>query len=152
MVTIAVEDGATHIFNELLRERETTIFFLKIPNWSYDYDCWEGWCNDLFNNRSQINWSYDNDWIGGWVANSCWQQEIFSKNPNMILWLLLMWMMVQRFRESGHLKSPGDTPAPGKTLFLDLKAGKTHIGPKNNSKQLLRPCCYTGGPIIRSNV
>ena len=31
----------------------------------------------------------------------------------------------------------------GKTLFLDLKAGKRHIGQKNNSKQLLFYWCYT---------
>ena len=30
-----------------------------------------------------------------------------------------------------------------KTLFLDFRVGKTHIGPKNNSKQLLRWWCYT---------
>ena len=30
-----------------------------------------------------------------------------------------------------------------KTLFLDFRGGKTHIGPKNNSKQLLRWWCYT---------
>ena len=33
--------------------------------------------------------------------------------------------------------------SPGKTLFLDLKVGKRHIGPKNNSKQLLFYWCYT---------
>ena len=34
------------------------------------------------------------------------------------------------------------TPVPDKTFFLDLKTGKTHIGPKTNSKQLLRRCFY----------
>ena len=41
------------------------------------------------------------------------------------------------------LQLSGVTPTPGKTLFLDLKVGKRDIGPKNNSKQLLRPWCYT---------
>ena len=40
--------------------------------------------------------------------------------------------------------------SPGKTLFLDLKVGKRHIGPKNNSKQLLFYWCYTHfGPFTR---
>ena len=34
------------------------------------------------------------------------------------------------------------TPVPDKTLFLDLKTGKTYIGPKTNSKQLLWRCFY----------
>ena len=47
--------------------------------------------------------------------------------------LLAAILILFRSRENPHSKSPGDTPAPGKMLFLDLKAGKRHIGPKNNS-------------------
>ena len=48
-----------------------------------------------------------------------------------------------RFRANHDFVTPGDTPVPVKTLFLDFRPGKTHIGPKNNSKQLLRRWCYT---------
>ena len=34
-------------------------------------------------------------------------------------------------------------PAPEKIFFLVLRPRKRHIGWKNNSKQLLRRCCYT---------
>ena len=52
------------------------------------------------------------------------------------------------FYSTQHCPSKLDTidkviRSPGKTLFLDLKVGKRHIGPKNNSEQLLRPWCYT---------
>ena len=47
--------------------------------------------------------------------------------------LLAAILILFRSRENPHSKSPGDTPAPGKMLFWDLKAGKRHIGPKNNS-------------------
>ena len=48
-----------------------------------------------------------------------------------------------RFRVNHDFVTPGDTPVPVKTLFLDFRPRKTHIAPKNNSKQLLRRWCYT---------
>ena len=43
-------------------------------------------------------------------------------------------------------KVGGSGEGNGETLILDSRPGKTHIGPKFNSKQLLRRCCYTHFP------
>ena len=49
-------------------------------------------------------------------------------------------------------KVGGSGEGSGETLFLDSGLGKTHIGPKYNSKQLLRRCCYTHfAPFVRKS-
>ena len=40
-------------------------------------------------------------------------------------------------------KVGGSGEGNGETLFLDSRPGKTHVGPKSNSKPLLRRCCYS---------
>ena len=72
---------------------------------------------------------------GKWVKI---QKNILS-NFHFIAAILIFF----RFRANHDFVTPGDTPVPVKILFLDFRPGKTHIGPKNNSKQLLRRCCYT---------
>ena len=40
-------------------------------------------------------------------------------------------------------KVGGSGEGNGETTFLDSRPGKTHVGPKSNSKPLLRRCCYS---------
>ena len=76
---------------------------------------------------------------------SYWPGEV-AKNPEKYskqLSIYCCYTHFFRFRVNHDFVTPGDTPVPVKTLFLDFRPRKTHIAPKNNSKQLLRRCCYT---------
>ena len=42
-----------------------------------------------------------------------------------------------RFRVNHDFVTPGDTPVPAKTLFLDFRPGKTHIAPKKYIRIIL---------------
>ena len=42
-----------------------------------------------------------------------------------------------RFRVNHDFVTPGDTPVPAKTLFLDVRPGKTHIAPKKYIRIIL---------------